>query len=55
MVTATSITNNTNPVVPMHLNFFDSLANTEIRPSVKWSFTRNLISRELQKLPAYER
>lgn len=62
MVTATSITNNTNPAVPMHLNFFDSLANTEIRPSVKWSFTRNLISRELQKLPfqkatvvAYER
>ena len=62
MVTATSITNNVNLAEPMHLNFFDSLANTEIRPSVKWSFTRNLISRELQKLPfqkatvvAYER
>ena len=47
MVIATSITNDVNPAEPMHLNFFDSIANAEIRPCVKWSFTRNLISTEL--------
>ena len=47
MVIATSITNNANPAVPMDLNFFDSIANAEMRPCVKWSFTRNLIDREL--------
>lgn len=63
MVTATSITNNVNLAEPMHLDFSDSIANTEIRPCVQWSsITRNLNGRELQKLPfqkatvvAYER